>query len=180
MEHSELNWFPQAWQWVRSAPDWGTVPQWATVLIALCAFIAAIVSIRSQREVARKRAATDFFLKTEMDTALLQLHEKYLDAIDKLKMIETEKGEVSDSFANTPDYWAIRNYLNLHELCAVGILNGVFDEGVCYDFWSGELVLAHNNALPLIKYVQKLKNSQNVYAEMEKIAKRWAPKRNVR
>jgi hypothetical protein len=64
-------------------------------------------------------------------------------------------------------------------LVAVGILNGVFDEGVCYDFWSGELVLAHMNALAVIKYVQGLKNSKNVYGEMAKVAGRWGPKRNV-
>jgi hypothetical protein len=169
----------RAWDWIEHGPDWGTVPQWATVIIALCAFTAAIVSIRSQREIARKRAATDFFLKTEMDAAILLSHEKYLQAIDKLKMIVTDKGEMQNSFANTSEYWAIRNYLNLHELVAVGLLNGVFDENVCYDFWSGELVLAYINALPLIKYVQGLKNSQNVYAEMVKVAKRWTPRRNV-
>jgi hypothetical protein len=174
-----MSWISLAWDWIRHTPDWGTIPQWATVIIALCAFVAAIVSIRSQHEIARKRAATDFFLKTEMDPAILLSHEKYLEAIDKLKMVVTEKGEMQNSFANTREYWAIRNYLNLHELIAVGLLNGVFDEDVCYDFWSGELVLAHTNALPLIKYVQGLKNSQNVYAEMVKVAKRWGPRRNV-
>ena len=174
-----MSWISQVWDWIRHTPDWGTVPQWATVIIALCAFVAAIASIRSQREIARKRAATDFFLKTEMDPAILLSHEKYLEAIDKLKMVTTDKGEMQSSFANTSEYWTIRNYLNLHELIAVGLLNGVFDEKVCYDFWSGELVLAHMNALPLIKYVQRLQNSRNVYAEMDKVAKRWVPRRNI-
>jgi hypothetical protein len=174
-----MAWIWQAWDWIKHTPDWGTVPQWGTVLIAVSALIVAMVSIRSQREIARKRAATDFFLKTEMDTATLQSHKDYLDAIDKLKMIVTDKGEMQNSFANTNEYWAIRNYLNLHELVAVGLLNGVFDEGVCYDFWSGELVLAYMNARPVIKYVQGLKYSKNVYAEMEKVAERWLPKRNV-
>ena len=175
----DLDWIARAWDWVKSTPDWGTVPQWATVLIALCALVAAIVSIGTQKAIARKRAAIDFFTKTEMDSALIQSHEKYVEAIDKLKMIVTDKGEMQSSFANTPEYWAIRNYLNLHELMAVGILKGVFDEDVCYDFWSGELVIAHMNALPLIKYVQGLKNSLHVYSEMEKVAKRWGPRRNV-
>lgn len=111
----------RTWHWVERTPDWGTVPQWAIVLIARCALTAAIVSIRSQREIARKRAATDFFLKTEMDTATLQAHKEYLAAIDKMKMILTDEGEVQSHFANTDEYWAIRNYLNLHELVAVGI-----------------------------------------------------------
>jgi hypothetical protein len=44
---------------------------------------------------------------------------------------------MQNSFANTGDYWAIRNYLNLHELLSVGVLKKVFDKEVCYDFWSG-------------------------------------------
>src|SRR5262245_43673401 len=108
-----MNWILQAWDWIRQTPDWGTVPQWGTVAIALCALFVAVGSIRSQREIARKRAATDFFLKTEMDTAILQSHEKFLEAIDKLKMVVTDKGEMQNSFANTPEYWAVRNYLNL-------------------------------------------------------------------
>jgi hypothetical protein len=93
-------------------------------------------------------------------------------------MIVTDKGVMGNSFANT-DYWAIRNYLNLHELLAVGVLKAVFDKKVCYDFWSGELVLAYIEALPLIKYVQAQKNSKNVYAELEKLAKHWMKRRNV-
>lgn len=56
-----------------------------------------------------------------MDTATLQAHKEYLAAIDKMKMILTDEGEVQSHFANTDEYWAIRNYLNLHELVAVGI-----------------------------------------------------------
>jgi hypothetical protein len=57
--------------------DWGTVPQWLTAGIAGGALIAAIISIRNQREIARKRAATDFFLKTEMDRDALESHKRY-------------------------------------------------------------------------------------------------------
>ena len=157
----------------------GSLPQWLTAIVAVCALIAAIVSISIQKGIARKRAAIDFFLKTEMDADTKKSHEEFRKAIDPLKMIVTDKGEMQNSFANTEHYWAIRNYLNLHELLAVGVLKGVFDKKVCYDFWSGELVLAYIDALPLIKYVQAQKNSKNVYAELEKLAKRWRKRRNV-
>jgi len=42
-------------------------PQWLTAIVAFCALIAAIVSIIIQKGIARKRAAIDFCLKTEMD-----------------------------------------------------------------------------------------------------------------
>ena len=156
-----------------------SIPQWITAAVAVCALVAAIASIITQKRIARRRAAIDFFLKTEMDTDTKKSHDEYKKAIDPLKMIVTDKGEMKSSFANTAEYWAIRNYLNLHELLAVGVLNGVFDKKVCYDFWSGELVIAHMDTLPLIKYVQAQKNSKNVYAELEKLANKWKKRRNV-
>jgi len=157
----------------------GSVPQWLTTVVAVCALVAAIVSIKTQKGIARKRAAIDFFLKTEMDADTKKSHDDFRKAIDPLRMIVTDKGEMQNSFANTDHYWAIRNYLNLHELLAVGVLKEVFDEEVCYDFWSGELVLAYIDALPFIKYVQAQKNSRNVYAELGKLAERWKKRRNV-
>jgi hypothetical protein len=43
-----------------SMVDFGSVPQWITALIAGGALYAAWQSIKSQREIARKRAAMDF------------------------------------------------------------------------------------------------------------------------
>jgi hypothetical protein len=140
--------------------DVGSLPQWVTVVVAVFALGTAIVSISIQKGIARKRAAIDFFLKTEMDPDAKKSHDEYKKAIDPLRMIVTDKGVMGNSFANTDHYWAIRNYLNLHELLAVGVLKAVFDKKVCYDFWSGELVLAYIEALPLIKYVQAQKNSK--------------------
>jgi hypothetical protein len=159
--------------------DVGSLPQWATFAIAVCALVTAIVSISTQKKIARKRAAIDYFLKTEMDGETKKSHEEFKKAIDPLKMIVTDKGEMQNSFANTEEYWAIRNYLNLHELLAVGVLKAVFDEEVCFDFWSGELVLAYEDTLPLIRYVQRQKHGENVYAELAKVAKRWRKRRDV-
>ena len=155
------------------AVQWGNAPQWVAVLIAVGALVTAIVSINTQKKIARKRAATDFFLKTEMDRETLESHKNFTEAVDELKMIVTSSGEMQSVFANTKEYWAIRDYLNLHELMAVGLLKGVFDNDVCFDFWSGELVQAYEDTLPLINYVQKQKNGQNAYSELAKIAKRW-------
>jgi hypothetical protein len=157
--------------------DWGTAPQWLTALIAGGALIAAAVSIRSQREIARKRAATDFFLKTEMDHETLESHKRYMDALDKLSAAVQSDGGVASHFINSDDYWAIRDYLNLHELVSVGILNQVFDDRVCYDFWSGEMRRAYEKAIALIRQVQNQKGQEGTYSEMLKVARDWADKR---
>ena len=158
--------------------DLGSIPNWITAFIAGGALFAAYKSIRSQREIARKRAATDFFLKTEMDRETLQSHKDYTAAVQQLKKSVVD-GKMDISFANSKEYWHIRDYLNLHELMSVGLKNDVFDDNVCFDFWSGELMRAYQDTLPLIKYVQGLPFSKGIYFELEKIAKRWEAKPNV-
>src|SRR5258705_13825101 len=96
--------------------DWGTAPQWLTALIAVGALIAAAVSIRSQREIARKRAATDFFLKTEMDHENLESHKRYTSALAKLGTVVTTGGGVPNHLAGAGDDWGDGRYLNLHQL----------------------------------------------------------------
>jgi Domain of unknown function (DUF4760) len=152
---------------------WGTVPQWLTALIAGGALIAAAVSISSQREIARKRAAMDFFAKTEMDRDTLASHKKFTDAVAKLDT-HLKAGNQCSAFVSTAEYWHIRDYLNLHELMAVGIKNDVFDDNVCFDFWSRELEGAYKNTQPLIEHIQeKVADEQDTYTELVKVAKRW-------
>ena len=158
---------------------WGTVPQWLTALIAGGALIAAAVSISSQREIARKRAATDFFLKTEMDRDTLESHKKFVEASTNLKSLVAEAKPFAE-FIGTGHYYAMRDYLNLHELIAVGINNEVFDDDVCYDFWSGELKRAYEDTGPFIAHIQTLPGEAGSYIEMVKLAVRWAERRNNR
>jgi hypothetical protein len=153
--------------------DWGSTPQWVTALIAGGALFAAYKSIQSQREIARKRAATDFFLKTEMDKDALASHAKFVEATGALKAL-VSRGQPLDEFKETAHYYAMRDYLNLHELIAVGILNEVFDDGVCYEFWSGELRRAIEGTGLFIEYIQSLPGEKGSYVEMVKLADRWA------
>ena len=157
--------------------DWGSVPQWVTAIIAGGALVTGILSISNQRDIARKRAATDFFLKTEMDHENLESHKKYSAALDRLKMLTKENGDLDTSFIGSDEYWAIRDYLNLHELMAVGVLKNVFDGRVCHDFWAGELHRAYVRAMPVIRYVQSKAGQEGTYIEMVKVAKDWENKR---
>lgn len=152
----------------------GNAPQWVTALIAVGALLAAWVSIKSQREIARKRAALDFFAKTEMDKDLLSAHVAYGAAVGRMQQFIDQGGSI-DSFVTTggEDYWAIRSYLNLHELMAVGIKRDVLDDNVCYDFWSGELERCHLKTKALIDFIQKMPDEDGTYCEMIRVAERW-------
>lgn len=155
----------------------GTVPQWITAAIAGGALIVALQSIKSQREIARKRAAMDFFIKTEMDRPTLEAHKSFTDAVKALQ-VHLEKGRELDEFAQTTEYWAIRDYLNLHELMGVGINQDVFDDDVCFDFWSGELERAFSQTRVLIEYIQSLPEWKNSYIELAEVHDRWSKRRD--
>jgi hypothetical protein len=155
---------------------WGTVPQWLTAGIAAFALIAAFLSIRSQREIARKRAAMDFFFKVEMDKTLLDAHKEFEKGTRSLKK-HLDDGHSLAAFDGNSDYKSIRNYLNLHELMAVGIKQGVLDDHVCYFYWSGELYRAHNSCKSLIDYIQKKPGERNTYIQLISVSERWVKRR---
>jgi hypothetical protein len=114
---------------------------YGTALIASGALIPAIVAIWVQTRVARRRAAIDFFLKTDLDHNMLGAHRNYGAAIKKLKL-HLATGEPVKAFEETDEesYRHIWRYLNVHELVAVGVKNKVFDNDVCYSFWADVLV----------------------------------------
>jgi len=150
----------------------GTMPQWLTALIAGGALIVALRSIESQREIARKRAAMDFFTRTETDKHTLDQYKAFKTACEKLKQ-HLENKQLLEDFSKTDEYFQIRDYLNVHELMAVGINRDVFDDSVCENFWSGELYRACRDAGPLIEWIQKQPGENETYTEFVKVNKRW-------
>jgi len=78
----------------------------ATAAIAALALIIAINSIRVQRAVARRRAAIDLFMKSEMDPAMLDAYDKYEAALNEL-----EPGVSMEKFSKTEAYDHIERYL---------------------------------------------------------------------
>jgi hypothetical protein len=150
----------------------GTVPQWLTALIAGGALLAAYVSIKTQREIARKRAAVDFFLKTEMDDHLQLAHKNFLKGVEVLDT-HLAAGKALDEFSKTQEYADIRDYLNLHELLAVGVHQDVVDDNVAFDFWHRELMRALSRTNGLITYIQKQPGNQRTYVDLVALCQRW-------
>jgi hypothetical protein len=156
---------------VKMSDTWGTIPQWLTAVIACGAAIIAVISIRTQRDLARKRAAVDIFFKTEMDAGAVKILRDYEKALKELAKDPDVK-----KFYDSEDNIHLDNMLsclNIHELIAVGIHKEVFDEDVCFDFWSDELVLAYEVCSELIKYMREQDRSIFSYADLEKLALKW-------
>lgn len=82
-------------------------------------------------------------------------------------------------FVGTDEYKSVRNFLNIHELIAVGIHKNVFDEKVCYSFWCDEMISDWNAAKGMVDYIRQLpgEGTRYSYIEVEKLARSWSEKK---
>ena len=95
-----------------------------TASVAALAPLVAVVSILVRKGIARKRAAIDFFLKTEMDNEVFNDYAKSRSVFVALK-----PGKPMEVFCSSDDYSLVSKYLNLHELMAVGNSQGRLGRG---------------------------------------------------
>jgi hypothetical protein len=145
-----------------------------TAGIAVAAGIVAVWSIRSQREIARKRAALDLFFKTEMDKTAMEVSDNDEAAIKKIP----SNSAYFPQFKATKEYEDVLAYLNILELIAVGIHTRVLDEAVCFDFYADDLMDACRDCQRLITHLQREDQNKSplTYVELERLAKSWKVK----
>ncbi len=145
----------------------------ATALIALVASCIALCAIRAQRDIARKRAAIDFFLKTEMDDTLVKLYKRFKQLSPTIKELLAKP-----DLTNTQEYHDIRAFLSICELIAVGINEGAFSERVSLAYWGDVLPMSYRDAEPLIKQIRSTpgEGTAQTYADLEKLCKKWTRK----
>jgi Domain of unknown function (DUF4760) len=148
----------------------------ATACIALVAATIAAIAIGVQRSIARQRASIDFFVKTEMDKSMLDAHENYLKGVIKLREAAGNWTTMA-AFEKTPDYQHVRTYLNIHELIAVAINRKVFDEDVCYHFWSDTLVRHCTEASAVFKLLRRSPEPHATYHDLKILFERWSERR---
>jgi hypothetical protein len=152
-----------------------------TAFIASGALITAIVAIWMQTRVARRRAAIDFFLKTDLDHNMLEAHRDFGAAVKKLKS-HLAAGQTVKSFeeANEQVYRDILKYLNVHELVAVGIKNRVFDGDVCYNFWADVLVAHANETAAVIDYeIESEGTPSAAFWELRQLSAAWTERARI-
>ncbi len=148
----------------------------ATVAVGFLGACIAGYSIFTQRAIARKRAAIDVFLKTETDEKMIKAWAAFVEGVVALK----DNSEDLSDFAETVCYRNIRSYLNIHELIAVGISTGVFDEEVCFAYWSQVLVKACDAASAVIQYARSFDGQKDSYSDLVKLRDKWSKRLNCR
>lgn len=156
--------------------DWKEAANYAPLVTAGVAFFGtaiALASLRSQKKVARGRAAVDFFLRTEMDEATLEAHRNFKEAVKLLKQSPSVKSFIE---LHAEPSRHMRTYLTVHELIAVGVRRKVFSNIVCYNFWSAELLRAHDDCEAYIEYVCHQPREAATFWELKKLSKKWRRK----
>jgi Domain of unknown function (DUF4760) len=162
------------WSWgIAMSLDAGSWPQWITAIVALFAVLVAATGIIIQWWLARKRAAIDFFLKTEADKHLLEAYDKFHAGVEQMKSMTIDVFCTSKDEPIREHYFAVRKYLNIHELIAVGIKNGMFHDRTCYDFWAGILFRGVDAARPVIDHVRRRPGREATYSELEILYTKW-------
>jgi Domain of unknown function (DUF4760) len=152
-----------------SAQDIVPYAQISTAFVATGALIVATWSLLTQKAVARRRAAIDFFLKTEMDEKILSAYNVYVQSKAKISSYPDIK-----EFCQTEHYDHVRAYLNILELMAVGVHNNTFDERICYVYWCDFIKGAATDCRPLLEYLRKLPSGNFSYDDLVRLDKRWA------
>lgn len=151
-----------------TAQDIVPYAQISTAFIATAALAIATWSLLAQKAVARRRAAIDFFLKTEMDEKILVAYNLYF----------VGKGQISlhsdiREFCRTEHYDHVRAYLNILELMAVGVHYKTFDQRICYVYWCDFVKGVGSDCRPLLDHLSGHASGGISYRDLIRLEKRW-------
>lgn len=138
----------------------------AVIVSAICAFSVVLVN----RKIARRRATLDLILHIESDRELLEARNRFI----KLKKSETRSHVWgTEDQRDSEEATTIRTTLNINELVAVSICEGVIDECV-YRRWFNKAYIGDYRAMTgYIQAVREYKKNPAIFKEFEELALKW-------
>jgi hypothetical protein len=147
--------------------DWGTVPQWIYSGYSRgCGRDCDLVDLLPPQY--RTKAS----IKTEMDEKMIVAYDSFHTGLNEMRKAKSVE-EFCTSEASRPHYLAIRKYLNVHELIAVGIRKKVLDHDVCYEYWCDTLTNGYRDAKPVSEYVRNKPKNKYTYSELHSTNTKW-------
>jgi hypothetical protein len=142
-----------------------------TAVIALLAAGTAVAAILIQRDIAKRRAAIDFFLKTDLDREIIGLY-------DRFKRIDVSilRSTPMPTKLTLKAYEDARTFLNICELIAVGVNKGAFSEGVSKAYWGDVLPNAYRKMEAFIRDVRASNDEGGpfTYSDLEELCRKWS------
>lgn len=157
--------------------DWPDIQCWAeelaklapigTALIALIAAIIAFRSLRSQKDVARKRAAIDFVIKLVEPPNFITKIADTLEAIDKHKSLGADELEPEGRITLAYTY-------RVFNAMTAGIATGVFDEQVCFSALADEFVEFEQRSRDYVAEFTMVDRSRVRMQPLGRLSTNWA------
>ncbi|MFW1676423.1 DUF4760 domain-containing protein [Pontibacter sp. JAM-7] len=150
-----------------------TSGQWVSPLaILVSAGVGAAVAlnaIKTNREIARKRATLDVILKSESDEYFERIYTVFSSERKRSSGLKTLLFAETDSERKAKT--EVDNFLNHYELIAISIRKEILDEGF-YKSWMRSTYINHfEDAEEYIKDIQK--THPNAFKEFESLARKW-------
>jgi hypothetical protein len=142
-----------------------------TVPILVIGTVVAVVSLRSQRYLARAKNTLDFdkdFKEKELRT--LQAAHALIRTTGPGELAELGGLEIPDEA-----FRAIARALNVWEGVAIGVRNGVYSERLLRDGYGSTVVWMYRHAQPFIE--QRQRNNPHYYSNFCWLGARWAASR---
>ena len=147
---------------------------------ALTAAVLSILSIRTNREIARKKSSIDLIVQTQSTEYYQGLRRAFHD-------IRMDDAGFDQIYAPTnPEVLKQRqmvlNYLNHYELIAMGIFDGILDEQVYKNYMRSILVRDWFAAVAFIEHIRTPTPDSGAdvpasaaFSQFERLALKWAP-----
>ncbi len=138
----------------------------AVIISAILAFWVIIVN----RAVSRRRGTLDILLHIESDQDLLTARQAFTTLVagtEKLDKHGNDENRTSEAAKS------IRTVLNVHELVAVSIQEGVIDEAVFRRWFNRTYIDDYKATEGYIRNVRAARKNPAIFKEFECLAKRW-------
>lgn len=130
----------------------------------------AFLNIRTNRRIARDRAAIDVIFKREWDAR----YQQHKAAFNRLR--DQDGGIAASLHKDKPDpedVTVIRSILNDYELIALSIARGVIEEGFYKRWFRGSMIQDFISVEGTILWLRDKTNNPKLYIEWERLARRW-------
>ena len=148
----------------------------AIVLSALAGGTLAVLTIRSQRVTAKKRASLDLLVRVWSDEFTV-LEVKFSEFV---KQTDPDFSVIVSPTTDEEKHTArsIQRYLNYYEMLCASVIEGVVDEGVLRLVFGDKISTVWNLASPLVDYLRAESNDYEFFECLQKIAVKWQKLQN--
>jgi len=125
--------------------------------------------IRTNRTIARQRAVLDLIVKEQTDADMIKARKTFVNLKQKGDIVQY----ASLDKIGSEEASHIRFILNMYEVVAIGINKNAYDERI-YKDWCRTTAVRDWMACKDFIHIYQRDVSPKIYAEFEKLAKRWA------